>query len=133
MTDEIRITRRVALPKDFEFYEIVWTRETNDFDDTHGIIALIEEKVEKIREFTEEPSPEISPKRRQSMEDTQMSELAYELNKAGLNPSIIEEGDNTAKLTAFLKDKDKWIEYNEVMKGLGYKWVKDGKDSRWER
>jgi len=29
--------------------------------------------------------------------------------------------------------KEKWNQINDVAKGLGYKWVSDGKNSRWEK
>ncbi len=128
MTDEIRITRRVALPTMYEFYEIQYT--TNDNQKQDFIIGYMEESVKIIREHMGEPTPKISVNNTFSPG----TDLYDALHKAFLDPDIVEFiKPNIIRLTEFLKDKDKWNKYNGVFKDAGYKWVKDGKDSRWER
>ena len=132
MTDEIKITRRIALEK-YEFYEIQWTS-----DDTHkrvDIIDTLEEYVQYIRKNMGEPSPEISQKT-----FTPGTDLIDALHKAYLDPDMVEFIDsgnqyepNIIKLKGYLKDKDKWNKYNGVFRDAGYKWIGAGKDSRWEK
>ena len=124
MTDEIKITRRIALEK-YEFYEIQWTS-----DDTHkrvDIIDTLEEYVQYIRENMGEPSPEIS-----QTTFTPGTDLIDALNKVFLDPDLVEFiAPNIIKLKGYLKDKDKWNKYNGVFRDAGYKWIGAGKESRW--
>ena len=65
MTDEIRITRRVALPDKYEFFEMTITHKIRSDEVEEGIEALLdmmEKRVEYIRENYGKPTPEISPK-----------------------------------------------------------------------
>jgi len=36
------------------------------------------------------------------------------------------------KTKGFLKDKDKWIRINDIVKSFNGNWIKSGKESRWE-
>ena len=111
MTDEIRITRRIALEK-YEYYELEMMSVDLDRD-----IAWLEEKVANIKHYMKVPSPEISPT---------PSESPYD--------NLLEwDGPNKVRLIGYLKEKDKWIEINTYLKGLGFTWTKDGTDSRWQR
>ena len=77
MTDEIRITRRVALPDKYEFYEIEWKSDNTAI---LPIIQKIEDRVADIRNATGKPTPEIS---------TKTSPAA----KKGLSVVMLQEGD----------------------------------------
>lgn len=132
MTDEIRITRRIALPTMYEFYEIEWTLEAGARN-LGTVFATIEERVEFIRNKMEKPSPEISPKKADEP-FTPGQDLIDELHKAYLDPETVEFiKPNIIKLKRFLKDKELWNKYNGVFRDAGYTWIGAGKDSRWER
>jgi hypothetical protein len=88
MTDEIRITRRVALPDKYEFYEIQWTSNEKTFA---KMVDEMETFVEFIREYCKKPKPEISPRREQySFEEQErreqispkINEKAHDMEKA---------------------------------------------------
>ena len=139
MTDEIqmKITRRIALEK-YEFYEIEVTTNVGNLDFAFG---LIEGRVDSIKNEMGEPSPEISPKKEPATSGLALTKpvslpnwLADDLHQLSLNPDIVTWIEpNTIKLNTFLKDKEKWAQYNNVVKDAGFKWIADGKDSRWER
>jgi hypothetical protein len=63
MTDEIRITRRVALDKEYEFYEFQLTIVDPKEKDLDSAIKLFEKKVGLVRQKVEKPSPENSPEK----------------------------------------------------------------------
>ena len=136
MTDEIRITRRVALIKDYEFYELEikvqmdWADAVAD--GINEIIDTFENKVGHIRNSIGEPSPEISPKRQSEPTKRDYEEYKKTKNDEPYSDLLIYEG-NTIKVKHYLKSKDKWGEINTYLKGLGYSWIGAGKDSRWER
>ena len=129
MTDEIRITRRVALPDKYEYYEIEWT--SDKIGDFQKWVQEIEDMVAQVRGICGKPSPEISPKI--SQESQEQGDVAADLIRADIDPSILEFKDNTVKLKTYQKDKTVWEKIHFVLKEAGYKWVAEGKESRWER
>ena len=117
MFDKITITRLIALPEPpkYEYYEVHFTLSENDT--FANAVKEIEIYVAYIRDNVGEPSPEIPPT---------PSDSPYD--------NLLEwDGPNKVRLICYLKEKDKWIEINTYLKGLGFKWKKDGNESGWER
>jgi len=54
------------------------------------------------------------------------------LQKAALDGEIVERMENGAyKPKKFLSDR--WADYNFIMRGLGFEWIRDGSNGRWEK
>ena len=137
MTDEIKITRRIALPEPpkYEYYEIEWTTDKTGPTDHRDLFDAIELRVEMIRDLVGTPAPEISQKVSDlpSVENLP-SNIIDALHNVFLDPELLVFiAPNIIKLKGYLKDKDKWNKYNGVFKDAGYTWIGAGKDSRWEK
>ncbi len=55
---------------------------------------------------------------------------------ANFSPEILEYctvNGNTVKPKAYIHDSTVWAELNEELKQMGFKWVSDGKNSRWSK
>ena len=82
-------------------------------------------KVEQIQtvltngEVPTKSAPKISPKTD--------SEIIDELEKAGLDASIVDISDygplTWIKLSKYLQDKELWTKYNNIFKDAGFKWI----------
>ena len=55
MTDEIKITRRIALEKMYEFYEIEWKTDDGTPEQFAYVLEAIEDRVADVRELMGKP------------------------------------------------------------------------------
>lgn len=85
--------------------------------------------------FEERSKPAEEPKDLDAARD----EVSDALNAANLDGSMIEVQDDGTLRTKMRADGkrvflgDIWGKYNGVLDGLGYRWVRDGAKSRWEK
>jgi len=114
----MKITRRVALDKDYEFYELV---EECELRKAPSIIATIEEIVGIIREGAPH-----------TLE--QAEKMVSESEPKEIDMSLIQFAkDGQSATTTKFVDKETWTALNNEMKRRGFKWVSAGKESRWEK
>lgn len=122
--DKIRITRRIALEKMYEYYEVEYTTTLENFEDA---VFEVEACVQIVRNQMGEPTPEISPK----SEAIEQGDVFADLQRAGVADLVILKGD-VATLTGWV-DEDMFKKIHGILKTAGFERVSAGKDSRWER
>lgn len=110
MTDEIRITRRVALPDKYEFYEIQWSTDEPSGKYHEQILEIIENRVADIRKLFGKPSPEISPKLVEDYTGVKQrppigTTKPTSIGKKGLSVVMLQEGDTAFTLQGMRIDK----------------------------
>lgn len=124
MTDEIKITRWARL-SDHDSFKVEYPYTQQNF-------LEVERLIEEIRDMPEYATFTTAAQTTPVVSDRTKEDIILALTKDNLNSGIVEFDENKIRLTEYLKDKTAWARYNSIFKEKGYKWVADGKNSRWE-
>lgn len=120
----MKITRRIALPDKYEYYELT---EECTLRDAPKIIATIEKD---IIDVIREGQPHTLEQAKEMAEE--VVEEAPEAPEPDMSLILFSEDKSSATMKKFVS-KEMWAALNETMKARGFKWVTAGKDSKWKK